>query len=258
MINQRLKEIILEAGELLKEGYYGTKELTFKSEIDLMTQYDMKIELFLKEKLPEVFPDHTLIGEETTGEITHPDKAIYIDPIDGTTNFVHKIPHTAISVGVWEGGKGKIGIVYNPILNEFYYGESGKGAYINDEKISVTDTDTLERSLIATGFPYTKIEKGKDYEWTVKSLANILPHTRDIRRLGSAAIDLCSVARGTFDGYYEINLKPWDVSAGIVILEEAGGKVTNNVGGEYHLDDRIIVATNGKNHQQIVDKLDIY
>ncbi len=255
-MNQELKKVVLEAGEILKEGYYGTKEITFKSEIDLVTQYDVKIELFLKEKLAAIFPEHTIVGEETSGTITHPKKAIYIDPIDGTTNFVHKIPHTAISIGIWEDGEGKVGIVYNPILNEFFYGEAGKGAYLNDEKISVTSTETLEKSLIATGFPYTKIEKGKDYHWTINSLANILPFTRDIRRLGSASIDLCYLAKGVFDGYYEINLKPWDVSAGVIILQEAGGKFTNHLGEKYSLDDRIIVASNGKIHNLIVEKIE--
>lgn len=254
-MNKELKEVILEAGEILREGYYGEKELTFKSEIDLMTQYDMKIELFLKEKLAKIFPDYTIIGEETTKEITHPDKAIYIDPIDGTTNFVHKVPFVAISVGIWENGKGETGVVYNPILNEFFYAEAGKGAFLNGDRIEVSKTETLEHSLIATGFPYTKIEQGKDYHWTMESLGSILPYTRDVRRLGSASIDLCYIAKGVFDGYYEINLKPWDVSAGVIMVEEAGGKISNEKMETYTLDDRIIVATNSRIQRKVAEKI---
>lgn len=251
-----LKSVVLEAGELLKEGYHASKEITYKSAIDLMTQYDLQIELFLKERLAQLYPDFELIGEETSCETKHPKKAIYIDPIDGTTNFVHKIPFVAISIGIWQEHQPIEAVVYNPILDEYFYAKKGEGAFLNGKAICVTQTKELHQGLIATGFPYTKIDKGRDYEWTVKSFENILPYVRDIRRLGSAAIDLCNVARGVIDGYYEINLKPWDVSAGILILEEAGGKVSTDGGNPYFLTHRSIVASNNALHEQIVEKLD--
>jgi len=251
----RLIAIAQEAGTLFLEGYHARKEVSFKSDVDLVTEYDVAVEKLLKEKLAEAFPDHTLVGEESSGTLTYPDKAIYIDPIDGTTNFVHGIPFCAISVGIWEAQRPVAGCVYNPVLEELFYAQKGKGATLNGEPIRVDTAETLTQSLIATGFPYTKIEKGKDYEWVIRTMENLLPCTRDIRRLGSAAMDLCYVAKGTFSGFYEINLKPWDVAAGILIVEEAGGKISGSGGATYTLDQRIIVASNAKIHDLLVENM---
>ena len=251
----RIKTIAISAGPLFLEGYTQAKKITYKSAVDLVTDYDVKIELYLKEKLATAFPEHTLVGEETNEGITHPEKAIYIDPIDGTTNFVHGIPFCAISIGIWEGGEPVAGIVYNPVLDELFYAEKGKGAYCNGEALRVSEAQTLEKSLIATGFPYTKVEQGEDFRWVIKSMEAILPYTRDIRRLGSAALDLCYVARGTFEGYYEINLKPWDVAAGILMVQEAGGSVSRHDGQAYTLDERVLVASNGRIQDAIVEKM---
>ena len=250
-----IKNIARSAGPLFLEGYTQAKKITYKSAVDLVTDYDVKVELYLKEKLAEAFAEHTLVGEETSEGITHPEKAIYIDPIDGTTNFVHGIPFCAISIGIWEGGEPVAGVVYNPVLDELFYAEKGKGAYCNDKALQVSGAETLEKSLIATGFPYTKVEQGEDFRWVMKSMEAVLPYTRDIRRLGSAALDLCNVARGTFEGYYEINLKPWDVAAGVLMVKEAGGSVSRHDGGAYTLDERIIVATNGRIHDAIREKI---
>jgi myo-inositol-1(or 4)-monophosphatase len=254
-VYDRIKTIAISAGPLFLEGYTQAKKITYKSAVDLVTDYDVKIELYLKEKLAAAFPEHTLVGEETSEGIIHPDKAIYIDPIDGTTNFVHGIPFCAISIGVWEGGKPVAGVVYNPVLDELFFAEKGKGAYCNDEALQVSGEETLERSLMATGFPYTKIEQGEDFRWAMNSIEAILPYTRDIRRLGSAALDLCYVARGTFEGYFEINLKPWDVAAGILMVKEAGGSVSRHDGQAYTLDERTIVASNGRIQDAIVEKI---
>jgi len=255
---EELKKIAIEAGEIFKEGYHAPKDITFKSSIDLVTQYDLKIELFLKERLKVSFPDYTLVGEETSETISFPKKAIYIDPIDGTTNFIHGIPFCAISIGLWEDNQPIAGVVYNPILDEIYSAEKGKGAFLNSNLLKVSQTNILQQSLVATGFPYTKVDKGRDYEWVLECMQAVLPYTRDIRRLGSAALDLCFLARGNFDIYYEVNLKPWDVAAGILILQEAGGKISNDVNRPYRLEDRVIVATNGLVHDafgKIVPKL---
>lgn len=251
----RIKTIATSAGPLFLEGYTQAKTINYKSAVDLVTDYDVKIELYLKEKLAAAFPEHTLVGEETSEGIIHPEKAIYIDPIDGTTNFVHGIPFCAISIGVWEGGEPLAGVVYNPVLNELFYAEKDKGAYCNDESLYVSEAKTLEKSLIATGFPYTKIEQGEDFHWAMRSIEAVLPYTRDMRRLGSAALDLCYVARGTFEGYFEINLKPWDVAAGVLMVKEAGGRVSRRDGATYTLDEHIIVATNGLIHDTVVEKI---
>ena len=250
-----IKTIARSAGPLFMEGYTHIKTITYKSPVDLVTEYDLKVELFLKEKLTTAFPEHTLVGEETNEQITYPDKAIYIDPIDGTTNFVHGIPFCAISIGIWEGGEAVAGVVYNPVLDELFYAEKGKGATCNGEALKVSEAQTLERSLIATGFPYTKIEQGEDFHWVMKSMEAVLPYTRDMRRLGSAALDLCYVARGTFEGYYEVNLKPWDVAAGILMVTEAGGEVSRRDGGGYTLDERVLVASNGRIQNALVEKV---
>jgi myo-inositol-1(or 4)-monophosphatase len=250
-----IKTIARSAGPLFMEGYTHAKSITYKSAVDLVTDYDVNVELLLKEKLSAAFPEHTLVGEETNEGITHPDKAIYIDPIDGTTNFVHGIPFCAISIGIWEEGEPVAGVVYNPVLDELFYSEKGSGAFCNGEPLHVSEETMLERSLMATGFPYTKIEQGEDFRWAMKSIEAVLPYTRDIRRLGSAALDLCYVARGTFEGHFEVNLKPWDVAAGILMVKEAGGKVSRRDGGAYTLDERIIIATNGRIHDTIVEKL---
>jgi len=250
-----IKTIALSAAPLFMEGYNHAKSITYKSAVDLVTEYDVKVELFLKEKLSATFPDHTLVGEETNEGNMHPEKAIYIDPIDGTTNYVHGIPFCAISIGIWEGGKAVAGVVYNPVLDELFYAEKGRGAFCNGERLQVSEAQSLEKSLIATGFPYTKMEQGEDFRWVMKSMEAMLPCTRDMRRLGSAAMDLCYVARGTFEGFYEVNLKPWDVAAGILMVEEAGGEVSRRDGGAYTFDERIVVASNGHIHDAIVEKL---
>jgi len=255
---ENLIKIVQSAGKLFEEGFNATKEIRYKGSVDLVTQYDVAVENFLKEKISKLLPEYTIIGEESSDEFMRATKAIYIDPIDGTTNFVHKIPVCAISVGVWIEGRAEVAIVYNPILNELFYAKRNEGAFCNGKKISVTSTDSLQRSLLATGFPYTKVEKGRDYRWVLKTMENLLPYTQDIRRLGAASIDLCYVANGIFDGFYECNLKPWDVAAGILLVEEAGGKVSNHKGETYHLGDPIIVATNGCNHNALIEKLAEY
>ncbi len=252
---EAIKQAAYEAGELLKEGFEKNNTIEFKSEIDLVTEYDFQIEQFLMKKLGEAFSEYEVIGEETGSNQQSRDKKIIIDPIDGTTNFIHRIPIVGISIGVVENGEAVAGVVYNPLLDEMYWAQKGQGSYCNDRPLSVTATDTLTQSLIATGFPYTKIDRGDDYRWTVKTFENILPFTRDMRRLGAASIDLCYVASGVYDGYYEINLKPWDVAAGVVIVTEAGGKISGAEGKKYDLEDKLIIASNGKIHDKIIEKM---
>ena len=248
-----MQEIIKEAGKILKEGYWGKKKVRKKGSVDLLTQYDIKIEQFLSEALLDSYPDFTIIGEESA--IVHEAKrAIYIDPIDGTTNFVHHIAYTAISVGMWEDGRPVEALIYNPILEEFFYAKRGEGAFLNGKKIEVSHDEKLINALLATGFPYTKTKRGKDFDFVMQTMANLLPITRDIRRLGSASIDLAYVACGRFGGFYEVNLKPWDVAAGILLVEEAGGRVTNHKGEPYSFGD-IIVASNGLIHDALIEHM---
>jgi len=252
---KKIIDVVYKAGEIAKEGFFKAKEIKFKSQIDLVTQYDLKIEQYLLRQLQQEFKDFEIIGEELGSSGCSSGNTIIIDPIDGTTNFVHQIPIFAISIGVVIENELTFGVVYNPILDELYSATKDKGAFFNGKKMKVSKTLSLTQSLIATGFPYTKIERGFDYEWTVRSFENLLPHTRDIRRLGAASLDLCYVARGVFDGYYEINLKPWDSSAGVLMVLEAGGIVTNGANKDFDLSDKLIVATNGKIHDELCAKL---
>jgi len=182
-----LKKIVKEAGEIVKSGYAKNIVADKKSATELVTKYDKEVEAFLIEKIAPIYSDYEIVGEESFKGGKLPKKAIYIDPIDGTTNFVHKIPHLGISIGIWENNEPKEGIVYNPILNEFYTAQKGE--------------NNLQNSIIATGFPYVKHEMGKEYYWVVESFKNLLPKIRDIRRLGAAAIDLCYLAQGKVNGF---------------------------------------------------------
>lgn len=252
---KKLKEIVKEAGEIVKEGFYSKVEANKKSATELVTKYDKSVEEFLISKIKPLYSDFEIVGEESFRGCNYPKDAIFIDPIDGTTNFVHKIPHLAISIGVYKNGKAKEAIVYNPILNELYFAKDGFGAYCNGEIINVSNEESLQNSIIATGFPYVKHEMGDEYWWVVDSFKNLLPKIRDIRRLGAAALDLCYLASGKFNGFYEINLKPWDVAAGILIVKEAGGEVSSLSGEEYSFDKQIIIASNGKIHHNLLNNL---
>ncbi len=257
-MQKKLIKIIKKAGKILKKGYYSNKDVTFKAKKDLVTKYDVAVENYLKKEFSKYFKEFNLIAEESDNSQIKFSNSIIIDPIDGTTNFVNGVPHTAISVGVYKDKKPYIGIVYNPILDELYTAKVGHGAFLNGKKIKVSNEDDLIKSLLATGFPYSSAENTQDLESVVEKIKVILPACQDLRRLGSAALDLCLVAKGVYEGYYEMNLKPWDVSAGIIILSEAGGMVTNIEGNEFDMfEDKYLLATNGKIHAQMIEKLNI-
>ena len=257
-MKKELIKIIKKAGKILKKGYYSNKDVTFKAKKDLVTKYDVAVENYLKKKFSKKFKEFNIIAEESDNTTIEFNNSIIIDPIDGTTNFVNGVPHTAISVGVYKDKKPYLAIVYNPILDELYEAKIGKGAYLNGEKLEVSKEDNFQKALIATGFPYSSGTNSDDLNDVIKKLKDILPLCQDIRRLGSASIDLCMVAKGTFEGYYEMNLKAWDVSAGILILTEAGGTVSTIDGSEYKLfEDKYIVATNGKIHDELIKNLNL-
>jgi myo-inositol-1(or 4)-monophosphatase len=252
-LKKELIDIIKQASLIFKKGYYSTKDIDFKAKKDLVTQYDVEVENFLKQKLSATFKSFNIIAEESDNSNISFKDSIIIDPIDGTTNFVHGVPHCAISVGVYKDSKPYIGVVYNPILDELFYAQVGKGATLNDQKISVNTQNDFQKALLATGFPYSGANNKDDLNIVINNLSNILPLCQDIRRFGSAALDICYVAKGMFSGFYEINLKAWDVSAGVIILSEAGGEITNQNGNTHDIfNDKYIVATNGYIHKKLV------
>lgn len=243
-----MREILVnvahEMGELFREGFYGTKGIKYKGTVDLVTEYDEQIDAYLCRRLSELFPDFIVVGEESWQGGELPPKAIFVDPIDGTTNYVHGIPHCAISIGVWEKGLPLAGVVYNPILKETFSAQKGKGAFCNEKSLHISPQTTLQQALVATGFPYTKAQRGDDWRFVVETLAKVLPATRDVRRLGAASLDLCYVAKGVMDLFYEINLKPWDTAAGIAIVSEAGGIIHSLDEKPFTIESKGIVAGN--------------
>ncbi len=253
-----LIKIIKKAGKILKEGFYTDKNISFKAKKDLVTEFDVAVEKYLKKRFSKKFKKFNIIAEESDNVNIEFNNSIIIDTIDGTTNFVNGVPHTAISVGVYKNKKPYLAVVYNPILDELYTAKIGKGAYLNGKKLKVSTEDNFQKSLIATGFPYTSGSDENDLNDVVKRIKDVLPLCQDLRRLGSASLDLCYVACGTYEGYYEMNLRAWDVSAGILIVTEAGGKISNINGDEYTLfEDKFLVASNGKIHNEFIKNLNL-
>lgn len=249
---KQISDVVLEAGNIVSGGFNSAKNIKHKSEVDLVTEYDVRAENFLKEKLQKMFPSFTIVGEETHDDNNYPtENVIFIDPIDGTTNFVHGVPFVAVSVGVITDTETKYGVVYNPILEELYSAETGKGAHCNGSPIKVSDTGLLINSLIASGFPYKK----DNLPYLMKILEEVLKATRGIRRAGAASLDLCYTARGIYDLYYETRLQPWDMAAGIIVVREAGGIVTKLDGGYHDMDSDSLIASNGLLHREFLNLL---
>jgi myo-inositol-1(or 4)-monophosphatase len=236
------------AGEVLRAGFGAEHAITYKGEVDLVTEIDEEAERVIREILLEAFPAYGMLAEEGGALVGEEDARWIVDPLDGTTNYAHRLPIFAVSIGLERSGVVVLGVVHDPIGEETFVAEQGRGATLNGEPIKVSDTDELIRALIATGFPYDRAEMPEALELFGRFAAT----TRGMRRLGSAALDLCYVASGRIDGYYERGIWPWDLAAGSVILEEAGGKLTNYRGGVLDLDGREIVASNGRLHPSIM------
>ena len=221
-----------------------------------MTQFDTAAEALIVERLEAKFPTHTIVGEENGRLPKQSDYTWYIDPLDGTTNFAHGFPIFAVSLGLCYQDKPILGVIYDPMRDECFYASKDDGAYLNQAQttipIHVSTTDSLIQALLATGFPYDRSLS----ERSLATLNKFLLQTHGIRRQGAAALDLVSVAAGRFDGYWEFNLKSWDVTAGIIILQEAGGRVTNFAGEEVLITPQMdLVASNGRLHQQMLQVL---
>ncbi|MFB5663279.1 inositol monophosphatase family protein [Alteribacillus sp. HJP-4] len=211
----------IEAGDKQLERLEGPMHMESKSSaIDLVTEMDVWTEKFLTEKIKKHYPDHVMRTEEGGMHEGNSDFEWIIDPIDGTVNYAHGLPHFSISIGIRFKGTTVAGMVYAPKLQEMYEAIKGGGAYLNEKAITVSETKALDRAVVGTGFPY---DKGTDPDNNLTHFNNILPKIGGIRRLGGAALDLSQVACGRMDGYWEIKLNSWDIEAGLLILEEAGG-----------------------------------
>jgi myo-inositol-1(or 4)-monophosphatase len=230
-----------EAGEVLRKGFGWQHSVRYKGEVDLVTEVDEQAEQVIREILLGAFPAYGILAEEGGEQTGEEDARWIVDPLDGTTNYAHGLPIFCVSLALERVGEVVLGVVYDPIREEAYVAERGGGATLNGESIRVSDTDELIQALIATGFPYDRPKMPEALELFGRFAAI----TRGMRRLGSTALDLCYVAAGRLDGYYERGIWAWDIAAGALILEEAGGKVTDYQGGMLDLEDRQIVASNG-------------
>jgi myo-inositol-1(or 4)-monophosphatase len=244
----RMSEIAREAGALLMEYFRRRVKIEYKGDADLVTEADRASEKLILERIRAHWPSHEVIGEEGARVETGGDYRWYVDPLDGTTNFAHGYPVFCVSLGLAFRGKRKAAVLYDPTRDELFVAELGKGAFLNGQKIEVSKTDKLAQSLVATGFPSHKRHKNPNiyfyHQLTLRS--------HGVRRAGSAALDLANVACGRFDGFWEFNLNAWDTAAGILIVEEAGGKVTGFQGQPTEITDRDVLATNGRVHDEIV------
>ena len=244
---------VIDAGKLIKDNWQDPKDVQHKGRIDLVTGTDLQVEQELKDSLYKILPEADFWAEESDSSAKDSDLMWIIDPLDGTTNFAHSLFPVAVSVALWHNGAIQLGIIYIPMTGELFRARSGNGAYLNQKPISVSETGELEQSLIATGFPYDIREKSDE---VVPLLEKVLVNCRGLRRMGAAAIDLAYTACGRFEGFYEQGLKPWDTAAGWLIVEEAGGRVSQyNPGQKYNLLAPSILATNGRIHHSLGELL---
>ncbi len=249
-----LKNTLLKATEagakVMQQFFHGEFKISNKDGINnLVTEADHASEKAIFDVIKNDFPDHFLLSEEAGEIFMDSNYKWIIDPIDGTVNFAHGIPICCVSIGLEQNGEMIMGAVYNPFINEFYFAQKGFGASLNDNKIEVSKETEVGKSCLVTGFPYTYLDNKNG---PLEVFARLIRKGVPVRRLGSAAMDLCWVAAGRFDGFYEHKLSAWDSAAGFLIVEEAGGKVTDFSGKYYSPYQPHIVATNGKIHDELL------
>jgi myo-inositol-1(or 4)-monophosphatase len=248
----QMSQIAREAGALLMDYFRRRVKIEYKGDADLVTEADRRSEKLILERIRSHWPSHDVIGEEGARIETGNDYRWYVDPLDGTTNFAHGFPVFCVSLGLAYQGKRKAAVVYDPTRDELFAAERGRGAVLNGVTIEVSKTPKLLQSLVGTGFPSHKRHKNPNiyfyHQLTLRS--------HGVRRAGSAALDLTSVAAGRLDGFWEFNLNAWDTAAGILIVEEAGGRVTGIKGEELAITDRDVVATNGLIHSEMLHEFE--
>jgi myo-inositol-1(or 4)-monophosphatase len=244
----------IEAGAIeLKKYFNGTFTISSKATInDLVTEADHASEKAIFKVIQQNHPDHFILSEETGSMPTQSNIKWIIDPIDGTINFANGIPICCVSIGVEENGEMIMGAVYNPFMNELFFAEKGKGAFLNDQPIKVSSKNDLLTSCLVTGFPYQYLDTENG---PLQIFEKLIRKSIPVRRLGSAALDLCWTAAGRFDGFYEHKLQAWDSAAGFLMVQEAGGRVTDLKGEKYNPYQPGIIASNGQIHDQLLNLL---
>lgn len=236
------------AGGILMKYFDKKHQVEIKPNAGIVTEADKAAEAYIIKNIFRKFPESSIITEETGEYHGDPGLLWVTDPLDGTSNYAHGFPWFCVSIGLYVDGKPRAGVIYQPFTKELYYAEKGKGAYLNGKRIRVSQTKTLDESLLGTGFYYSK---AKSLEAEVDVFRQMNELALAVRRPGSAALDLACVASGRFDGFWERGLSPWDVAAGFLLVEEAGGKVTNYQGKKTTMFERYCLATNGKIHKRM-------
>jgi len=247
-----MSAIAREAGALLLQHFRQGLKIEYKGDADLVTAADRAAEALIRERIRQQFPSHDVLGEEQGLNDQGGDYRWYVDPLDGTTNFAHGYPVFCVSMALEQRAPVQArriaGVVYDPTRDELFSAEQGKGAHLNGQPIHVSKAAQLKECLVATGFPSHKRHKNPNIHF----YHQITLRTHGVRRAGSAALDLCNVASGRFDGFWEFNLNPWDTAAGVLIVEEAGGKVSRFDGSPFLLDSRETLASNGLVHEALL------
>jgi myo-inositol-1(or 4)-monophosphatase len=246
-----LVDLSKQAGAYIQSQLGETLLVEHKGRIDLVTHADKVSQKMIIENIEKKFPGHAVIAEEGYDKTGKEGYVWYIDPIDGTTNFVHGVPVFCVSIALYKAGLPMVGVCYNPAIKEIFYAEKGRGAFLNGKRIKVSTTKKMIDALVATGFPY----KNENMKKVIDCLYNVISGVQGIRRFGSAALDLCYVACGRFDAFWEMELKPWDMAAGVLILEEAGGMITSMDGNEFDLKNGNIAASNKIIHNKFLQLL---
>ena len=237
------------AGDILREGYGKKHQIDHKGPIDLVTEIDRKTEDYIVKRIRKRFPTHSIIAEEGGALEGEKEKRWYIDPVDGTSNYASGLPMFAVSIAYSENDKMRLGCVYEPLRDECFFAEKDAGAWLNDNPIHVSAKNSLIDALLVTGFPYDVDKKNNNIEY----FANIIREVHTIRRLGSAALDLVYVAAGRLDAYWEVEIGPWDIAAGSLIVEEAGGKVTTIHNDPIYMRPPYdVLASNGNLHNKLL------
>jgi myo-inositol-1(or 4)-monophosphatase len=247
-----MMQIAREAGGLLMDFFARRVTIEYKGDADLVTVADRTSEKLIRERIKQLWPSHDILGEEEGLVDTGSEYRWYVDPLDGTTNFAHGFPVFCVSMGLEHKGRRVAGVIFDPTRDEMFSAEQGSGAHLNGQPIHVSKTAKLVECLVATGFPSHKRHKNPNIHF----YHQITLRTHGVRRAGSAALDLCYVACGRFDGFWEFNLNPWDTAAGVLIVEEAGGRVTNFAGGTFELNSRETLASNGLVHQEMIHEFE--
>ena len=247
-----IEAVAREAGTLLRERLHDRHIVQYKGEINLVTEVDRLSEALIVERIQREFPGHDILTEESPETANGSGFRWIIDPLDGTTNYAHGYPVFCVSIALEVKGVIMLGAVYNPRLDELFTAEKGAGAFLNGRRLTVSRTETLSRSLLATGFPYDIRE---DRNNNINYFKVMVLSAQAVRRAGSAALDLAYIAAGRFDGFWELKLAPWDTAAGWLLVEEAGGSVTDLRGDPYHLYSKDMLASNGLIHAEMASIL---